>query len=85
MDYIWEHGEWTYASTADTPAEFTMRNEGGERMQLNRLERSEPEHTLGVKLAPNRMKTKVAEDGKTLSEQDTYRAPCMAQLANIDH
>ena len=42
-------------------------------MQINGLEPSEAQLTFAVKLAPNRMKTKAAEDGKTLSEQDTYR------------
>ena len=53
MDYIWKHGEWKCASKADTPAELTMRNKDGERMQFNRYEPYEAERTLEVKLAPN--------------------------------
>jgi hypothetical protein len=47
----WKNGQWAYFSKEDTPASISVRNRAGDRVELERLEVTEAQKTLGVKTA----------------------------------
>jgi hypothetical protein len=52
LRFCWKNGQWAYVSTEDTPASMSVRNNAGDRVELERLELMESCKTLVVKTAP---------------------------------
>jgi hypothetical protein len=50
--FCWKNVQWAYVSNKDTPASISARNHAGDRVELERLEVTEAQKTLGVKTAP---------------------------------
>jgi hypothetical protein len=50
--FCWKNGQWAYVSNEDTPASISVRNHAGDRVELERLEVTEAQKTLGVKTSP---------------------------------
>jgi Reverse transcriptase (RNA-dependent DNA polymerase) len=53
IDFKWKDGRWSYATTLDRPNSLTVKDHLGVRSEIQRLEPSQAERTLGVRLAPD--------------------------------
>jgi hypothetical protein len=53
IDFVWQDGEWHYASIDDAPATLQIPDHSGAMHTIERLEPTEARRTLGVRLAPD--------------------------------
>jgi hypothetical protein len=50
--FCWKNGQCTYVSNDNTPVSISISNHAGDRVELERLEVTEAQKTLGVNTAP---------------------------------
>ena len=74
IDFVWHQGRWRYALEADCPADLTVRDLNGDVKTLKRLDPSQAERTLGIRLAP---------DGNWQAEFDYLMAQAKKWADNI--
>jgi hypothetical protein len=74
IDFKWANGRWRYATLNDNPASVFMRSSSQSLIPIERLEVTEAQQTLGVRLAP---------DGNNSAEYVHLKQECNAWAARI--